>query len=69
MTLARKARGPEERAVWAEGGLTKWGSRTGSPGALLRALPHLVSLTVRFAQSRALSGQARCMAVLPRGLG
>lgn len=46
MILAREARGPEERVAWAEDGLTKWGSRAGSPGALPRALPHLLSLTV-----------------------
>jgi hypothetical protein len=37
--------------------------------ALPRALPHLLSLTVGFVQSRVLSGQAQCVAVLPRDLG
>lgn len=69
MILARKALGPEERVVWAEGGLTKWGSRVGSPGALSRALPHLLSLTVGFTKSSVLSGQAQCIAALLRDLG
>lgn len=69
MMLARKARGLEERAAWAEGGLTKWGCRTGNPGALPGALTHPLSLTVGFVQSRVLSVQTWCVAVLPRDYG
>lgn len=66
---SQKGSRTQGRVAWTEGVLTKWGSRTGSPGALPRALPHLLSLTVGFAQSRALSGQAQYITVLPRDLG